>query len=64
MQIYSLPVAGTFGAAEIEVSPGNCSIQSKAKLTNAALSGITGKMKLKLHQQFSKDSQFPSEIVI
>jgi len=32
---------------EIEVSPGNGCTQSSIELTNAALSGISGKMKLK-----------------
>ncbi len=42
--------------------PGNRCTQSSAPLTNAALSDITCKMKLKWHPTFSGDCWFPSEI--
>ncbi len=57
MQIHSLPAGGRNRSF-----PGNSCTQSRAPLTNAALSDITCKMKWKWHPQFSEDSRLPSEI--
>ncbi len=43
MQIHYLPAGGSFGVAEIEVSP----VMTVQMLTNTVLSLITGKIKLK-----------------
>ncbi len=42
--------------------PGNGCTQSSAPLTNAALSDITCKIKLKWYPKCSEDNRFPSEI--